>query len=153
MLVRGVDARGLTFFTNYDSPKSHELAATPSVGAVFLWGDLHRQVRIRGRAERVSEAESDEYFASRPRGSQIGAWASHQSAVIADRRELDDAVARAADRFAGAAVVPRPPFWGGWRIVPHEFEFWQGRPNRLHDRLRYRPEGGSTAWRIERLAP
>ena len=153
VLVRGVDARGLTFFTNYESPKSHDLAATPSVAAVFLWGDLHRQVRIRGSAERVSEAESDEYFASRPRGSQIGAWASHQSTVIADRRELDESVARVAARFAAEGVVPRPPFWGGWRIVPHEFEFWQGRPNRLHDRLRYRAAGGSAAWRIERLAP
>jgi pyridoxamine 5'-phosphate oxidase len=152
VLVRGVDAHGLTFFTNYESPKSLDLTTNANIAAVFLWADLHRQVRVSGRAERVSAAESDEYFASRPRGSQIGAWASPQSAVIADRSELDELVTRAAARFA-AAVVPRPPFWGGWRIVPGEFEFWQGRSDRLHDRLRYRPEPGSAEWRIERLAP
>jgi pyridoxamine 5'-phosphate oxidase len=153
VLVRGVDARGLTFFTNYESPKSRDLAANPNVTAVFMWVDLHRQVRVRGRAERVNESESDAYFASRPRGSQIGAWASPQSSVIADRRALDELVARAAARFGDDAVVPRPPFWGGWRIVADEFEFWQGRSNRLHDRLRYRPGAGSAAWRIDRLAP
>jgi pyridoxamine 5'-phosphate oxidase len=153
VLVRGVDARGLTFFTNYESPKSRQLDASPHVAAVFLWADLHRQIRVFGRAERISAVESDEYFAGRPRGSQIGAWASPQSTVIADRRALDELVARASARFADAAEVSRPPFWGGWRIVPDEFEFWQGRPDRLHDRLRYRPDAGSGAWRIDRLAP
>jgi pyridoxamine 5'-phosphate oxidase len=151
VLVRGADAAGFSFFTNYTSTKSVQLEARPLAAATFGWLDLHRQVRVRGTIARVAETESDEYFASRPRGSQLGAWASPQSQVIAGRDELDRRIAEVAARFDGADV-PRPAHWGGWRLAPTEWEFWQGRPSRLHDRLRYVPvEGGR--WRIERLAP
>ncbi len=153
VLVRDVDTRGFTFFTNYDSPKSRDLSGNPNVTAVFAWLDLHRQVRLRGAAERVSDAESDAYFATRPRGSQIGAWASPQSAVLSGRAELDARVARVEAEFGPDQPVPRPPNWGGWRLVPSEFEFWQGRPSRLHDRLRYRQGMARGRWLIERLAP
>lgn len=152
VLVRGVD-HGFVFFTNYDSPKSRELTSNPRVAATFLWTDLHRQVRLRGRAERIADAESDAYFAGRPRGSQLGAWASPQSTVIADRAELDRSVASAEARYPEGTAVPRPPNWGGWRVRPDEFEFWQGRPSRLHDRLRYLPAGTAGAWSVARLAP
>ena len=150
VLVRAVDAAGLTFFTNYASAKSSQLDVTPSAVAVFAWLDLHRQVRVRGRVERVSPDDSDAYFMSRPRGSRIGAWASPQSSVIADRSELDRLVDAETARFDGHEVT-RPEHWGGWRLVPDTWEFWQGRPSRLHDRLRYRH--GETSWVIERLAP
>lgn len=150
LLVRGVDRFGLTFFTNYESAKSHQLTARPVAAATFGWLDLHRQVRVRGSIERVSDRESDEYFATRPRSSQIGAWASPQSEVIRDRHELLALVESTERRFADEPV-PRPPHWGGWRLVPDEWEFWQGRPSRLHDRFRYRPDGD--AWAIQRLAP
>jgi len=153
VLVRAADARGFAFFTNYDSPKSVDLDSNPNVAGLFLWADVHRQVRIRGRAERLSAADSDAYFTTRPRGSRIGAWASPQSRVIADRLQLDALVARYDEVFADVDEVPRPAFWGGWRIVPAEFEFWQGRPDRLHDRLRYRPAAGADGWAVERLAP
>lgn len=150
LLVRVADERGLEFYTNYSSVKSRQLDVEPAAAAVFAWLDLHRQVRVRGGVVRVAEAESDEYFASRPRASQLGAWASPQSEVIADRSVLDERIIGFDELFADGPVT-RPEYWGGWRLVPFEWEFWQGRPSRLHDRLRYRLVDG--AWRIERLAP
>lgn len=151
LLVRGADQHGLTFFTNYGSPKSTQLDRVPRAAAVFAWLDLHRQVRVAGRVERITEAESDDYFASRPRASRIGAWASPQSKPLRGRDELEELVADVEARFAGTDVH-RPPHWGGWRLIPDRWEFWQGRPNRLHDRLRYdRSADGS--WTIGRLAP
>ena len=150
VLVRGVDESGLVFFTNYASAKGTQLETTAVASAVFGWLGLHRQVRVRGHVERLDAESSSEYFASRPRGSRIGAWASPQSSVIADRDELDRWVAEVEARFPGDDV-PRPDFWGGWLIRPFEWEFWQGRPNRLHDRLRFSGRPGD--WTIERLAP
>ena len=150
VLVRAADERGFVFFTNYDSAKGRQIADDPVAAATFAWLDLHRQVRVRGNVGRVTEAESDDYFASRPRDSQIGAWASPQSQVIADRDELLARVAELTERFTGRDV-PRPEHWGGFRLAPVSFEFWQGRPNRLHDRFRYSRSGD--LWTIERLAP
>ncbi len=152
VLARAADERGLVFYTNYEGAKSRQLDSAPVAAAVFAWLDLHRQVKLRARVERVSSEESDAYFASRPRGSQLGAWASPQSDVIADRALLDDRVARFDTQFADVEV-PRPANWGGWRLIPFEWEFWQGRPSRLHDRLRYRSLGDPPAWHIDRLAP
>jgi pyridoxamine 5'-phosphate oxidase len=149
VLARGADERGFVFYTNLESVKSHQLEAG-GASAVFAWLDLHRQVRVRGSVERVSDAESDGYFASRPRGSQIGAWASPQSRPIADRAELERLVEDTTRRFEGVDV-PRPPYWGGFVLRPIAFEFWQGRPSRLHDRFRYAFDGSS--WNVERLAP
>lgn len=149
VLVRGADERGFAFYTNLASPKAAQLVGRYGAG-VFGWLELHRQVRVRGAIERVAEAEADAYFASRPRGSQIGAWASPQSDVLSDRNELERLVADTEARFAGR-TVPRPPHWGGLRLVPESVEFWQGRASRLHDRLRYRR--ADDAWLIERLAP
>jgi len=150
VLVRAVDDGGLCFYGNYQSAKGLQIAATPTAAAVFPWLALHRQVRVRGRVEVLSATESDAYFASRPRDSQLGAWASPQSEPITDRSVLDEKLAAAAARFPG--VVERPPHWGGWRLVPTEWEFWQGRPSRLHDRFRYSRQADNS-WTITRLAP
>jgi pyridoxamine 5'-phosphate oxidase len=150
LLARGADDRGFSFFTNYLSGKSGEMTATPRAAMLFTWLQLHRQVRVTGTVEHLPEPESDAYFASRPRPSQLGAWASAQSTVLADRAELDARLAEVTSRFDGVDV-PRPPHWGGWLLRPTGFEFWQGRPSRLHDRVRYRPDAGS--WLIERLSP
>ncbi|MBL8843780.1 MAG: pyridoxamine 5'-phosphate oxidase [Planctomycetes bacterium] len=151
--LRGVDARGFLFFSNFDSRKGREVAADPRASLVFLWPRLHRQVRVEGTIARASDAESDGYFAGRPRGSQIGAWASPQSQPLRDRAELEARVREIEARFPGQ--VPRPPFWGGYRLAPLALEFWQGRESRLHDRLRYARTSGAPAadWSITRLAP
>ena len=150
VLMKGVDARGVVFHTNYDSRKGRDLEANPRAALLFFWVDLERQVRIDGTAERVSAADSDAYFAARPRGSQISAWASPQSSPVADRAFLEARVAEVEARFASGAV-PRPPNWGGIRVVPDRFEFWQGRASRLHDRIAWSRQ--ADRWTIERLAP
>ncbi|HYX26897.1 MAG TPA: pyridoxamine 5'-phosphate oxidase [Thermoanaerobaculia bacterium] len=151
VLLKGVDERGFVFYTHYESAKGRELAANPRAALVFYWSALERQVRIEGPVERTTREESEAYFASRPRGSRLGAWASPQSRPLASREELDRRAEEVAERFADGDV-PRPEDWGGFRVLPEIVELWQGRPSRLHDRLRYvrLPAGG---WRIERLAP
>lgn len=152
VLIKGVDERGFVFFTNYESRKGREIAHNPHAALLFYWIELERQVRIEGRVEKTSAAESDSYFASRPVGSRIGAWASEQSRVIADREVLEARERDFAARYG--ENPPRPPHWGGYRLVPEAIEFWQGRPSRLHDRLRYlRDPAGGDAWTIERLSP
>ena len=153
VLCKGVDERGAVFFTNYTSGKSHQLRRTLRAAATFPWYLLQRQVTLRGGVELVSAAETAAYWATRPRGSQLGAWASAQSTYVADRRALDDALAAVERRFADVAEVPVPPHWGGWRIVPDAVEFWQGRANRMHDRLRFEQNGVDRTWRVQRLAP
>lgn len=150
VLLRGFDERGFCFYTSYESRKGGELAANPRAALVFWWGELERQVRIEGRVERTSRSESEAYFHSRPPGSQLSAAASPQSQVIDGRAVLEERVARLATGHQDGQV-PLPGFWGGYRLVHEVVELWQGRPNRLHDRLRYRRAGGR--WRIERLAP
>ncbi len=151
VLLKGIDGRGLTFFTNYHSRKGRELAANPRAAATLFWPDLERQVRVEGAVEVLTAAESDAYFRTRPVDSRLGAWVSDQSEVVAGgRAELERRLAAVAARFAGGEV-PRPPHWGGYRLVAAAVEFWQGRPARLHDRLRYTPDG--RGWRIDRLAP
>ena len=152
VLVRGFDDDGLTFFGNYNSAKGQQIDVNPVASAVFPWIGLHRQVRVRGTVEMLPRHESDAYFASRPRDSQLGAWASPQSEVISGREVLNERHAGFAEKFAGVEVL-RPPHWGGWLLVPEVFEFWQGRPNRLHDRFRYRRDDETQDWVIERLAP
>ncbi|WP_247236414.1 pyridoxamine 5'-phosphate oxidase [Telluribacter sp. SYSU D00476] len=151
VLLKGLDNTGFVFYTNYQSQKGQDLLVNPYASITFFWKELERQVRVEGVVEKVSDQESDEYFAIRPRGSQIGAWVSNQSVVIRDRQELADKQAFYEKQFEGKQV-PRPPHWGGYRLIPHQIEFWQGRPSRLHDRIRYRSvENGS--WIIERLSP
>jgi pyridoxamine 5'-phosphate oxidase len=152
VLLKGYDERGLVFYTNYDSRKGTELAVNPYASAVFSWLPLYRQVRLDGVVTPVSRAETEEYFALRPRGAQIGAWVSPQSAVIGSRADIDAAVAATEARFAGTAELTPPPNWGGYRLAPEAVEFWQGRENRLHDRLRYRRIDAGD-WVVERLAP
>ncbi|HEX8914718.1 MAG TPA: pyridoxamine 5'-phosphate oxidase [Humisphaera sp.] len=151
VLLKGFDHSGFSFFTNYESRKGRELAANPRAALCFYWQPLERQVRIEGTVERVSRAESDAYFHSRPTAAQVGAWASRQSEVLAGRDEIERREAELTVRFA-EREVPLPDFWGGYRLVPSAIEFWQGRPSRLHDRLRYLREADGS-WKVDRLSP
>lgn len=151
VLLKGYDEKGFVFYTNYESAKGRELAENPKASLLFFWKELERQIRITGIVEKVSAAESDDYFLSRPTGSQIGAWASPQSHVIENRSWLEKNVKRLEEKFSTEAVT-RPPHWGGYRVKPVIIEFWQGRSSRLHDRLQYSLQENGT-WKIERLAP
>jgi pyridoxamine 5'-phosphate oxidase len=156
VLLRGWDERGFVFFTNYVSAKGRDIETRPVAALVFFWDKLERQVRITGSVEKLAPDESDAYFALRPRGSRLSAWASPQSQTVPDRAALDEGMAEAERRFAGIDVS-RPPYWGGYRVKPVRFEFWQGRPNRVHDRLAYvaavEAHGGAAGWTRERLGP
>ncbi len=155
VLLKGLDDRGFVFYTNLDSRKVQEIDANPAVSLLFPWHDLQRQVRVEGKASRVSAEENEAYFAGRPRESQLGAWASPQSRVVASRSALDERYGGVLAQFADLDVVPLPPFWGGLLVAPDSVEFWQGRKGRLHDRLRYRRthDDPSAPWMVERLAP
>jgi pyridoxamine 5'-phosphate oxidase len=150
VLLKAVDDRGFVFYTNYNSQKGVELQKCPHAALVFLWGDLERQIRIEGKVELVAETEATAYFHSRPTSSQLGAWASEQSAIIRDRSVLETKLQQLELDYQDREI-PKPPHWGGIRVIAQEIEFWQGRPSRLHDRLRYRLIDGK--WQIERLAP
>jgi pyridoxamine 5'-phosphate oxidase len=150
VLLKGVDVNGFVFYTDYRSRKGAELAENPLAALTFLWKEIERQVRISGAVSRVSASESEAYFRTRPAGSRLGAWASQQSAVIPNRGDLEDRLREVASRFADGDV-PLPPHWGGFRVLPDEIEFWQGRPDRLHDRILYRR--GESGWAISRLSP
>lgn len=150
VLLKEIDERGLVFFTDYRSRKARELAANPRAAAVFLWKELERQVRVSGDVDVVSAEESSAYFRTRPRGSRLGAWASVQSAELPDRAALEETVKRMDAQYPGEEI-PLPPHWGGYRLLPNEFEFWQGRENRLHDRFRYVRSG--SRWSVSRLSP
>jgi pyridoxamine 5'-phosphate oxidase len=150
VLLKGVDKHAFVLFTNYEGQKGQEIAANPHAALVFYWDKLQRQVRVAGAVEKLSKEDSAEYFHSRPRDSQIGAWTSPQSSIIPDRDILESTRAQLVGKFEGK-TIPLPPFWGGYRVIPHTIEFWQGRPSRLHDRFRYtRVDDG---WQIDRLAP
>jgi len=151
VLLKGLDERGFIFYTNYNSRKGHELEENPQAALVFHWPEQERQVCVAGQVSKLSAAESESYFRSRPRGSRIGAWASDQSTVVRDRADLERQWKRVEQRFPGEDV-PCPPHWGGYVLNPARLEFWQGRPNRLHDRFRYAREADGT-WKIERLSP
>jgi pyridoxamine 5'-phosphate oxidase len=155
VLLKGLDVRGFVFYTNYESAKARDLAANPAVSLLFPWHDLQRQVRVEGTATRVTAEESAAYFAQRPRESQLGAWASPQSRVVANRSALDERYGGVLAQFAGLDDVPVPPFWGGFRVAPEQVEFWQGRKGRMHDRLRYRrtEPDPHAPWTVDRLAP
>jgi pyridoxamine 5'-phosphate oxidase len=150
VLLKGYDERGFVFYSNYEGRKAKEIDANPTCALLFYWGELERQVRIEGRASRLSGEESDAYFASRPRGSRLGAWASEQSRPLEDRSILEERV-RALEAEYEGREIPRPPFWGGYRVEPDTIEFWQGRENRLHDRIIYHRSG--RGWKIVRLQP
>lgn len=150
VLLKGYDERGFVFYTNYEGRKADEIEVNPMCALLFYWGELERQIRIEGRASRLSSEESDAYFAGRPRGSRLGAWASEQSRPVEDRSILEERV-RALEAEYEGREIPRPPFWGGYRVEPDTIEFWQGRESRLHDRLVYRRSGGR--WKIVRLQP
>ncbi len=151
MLLKEVNSRGFVFYSNYESRKGKELQQNPHAAIVFNWLELQRQVRIEGHVERLDEQESTEYFQSRPKGSQIGAWTSPQSQVIPDRRVLDARVEELTEKYRDTEVLPKPESWGGFIVIPEAVEFWQGRSSRLHDRIRYRISG--EGWKIDRLAP
>ncbi|MET8632396.1 pyridoxamine 5'-phosphate oxidase [Streptomyces sp. NPDC004096] len=152
VLMKGYDARGFVFYTNYESRKARDLAVNPHISLLFPWHPMARQVIVTGTAHRTGREETTAYFRTRPHGSRLGAWASAQSSVIASRTELDTAYERLSARYPEGSEVPVPPNWGGFRVTPRTVEFWQGRENRLHDRLRYvaQPDG---TWRVERLSP
>jgi pyridoxamine 5'-phosphate oxidase len=150
VLLKGFDERGFVFYTNYEGRKGRELEENPRAALVFYWGELERQVRIEGRVSRVSEEESDAYYRSRPLGSRLGAWASEQSRPVGDRTTLEERLRELEDEYR-EREVPRPPFWGGYRVEPEAVEFWQGRENRLHDRLLY--HRSDEGWGIVRLQP